>query len=441
MSFRRLCCGGLALAVLSCSSTPPPTSSPPPLSEPAVSATPTSIHSVGLRVFQDELLAAGNVSADPSRQGRVGAPTSGRITEVYVATGDRVRRGQPLARFHSPDLTRARADHEHAQLRLELATRTLEQRRQAFQLGDSSQRPVEEARNEVATSKGEEAVARSALDLSRSKLQRVEDLVSHGVSPRQELDEARAAVRQAEARWRQAREVLGVARSHSRREERLNAAGSLVMPRLLEAENELKLAQEEVRHSAHVLYDLGQPEADGLTLRAPRDGVVVSCQAVQGQAITANESLFEVLDSSKLWLWIYLYEADQSRVRMDMPVTVVVEALPGRQFEGRISYLPPQVEIPSRALRARVVVDNPSGLLKVGMAARVKVALGPPRKSPAIPLEALVEGDKVMVEGQTQPRKVKVGLRQENWVEVLQGLELGERVVSQGGYLLESEAP
>ena len=400
MFLRILLSCGLALVLCACNG-PQPVSSTATPPTPSRSESPTDTVEVGLRTFQDELMAAGNISADPSRQGRVGAPTSGRITEVYVAAGDRVRRGQPLARFHSPDLTRARADHERAQLRLELATRTLEQRRQAFRLGDSSQRPVEEARNELAAAQGEEAVARSALQLSRSRLSRVEDLVSHGVSAQQELDEARAAVRQAEARWQQARGLLQVARAHRSREERLNAAGSLVLPRILEAENELKLAQEEVRHTAHVLYDLGQPEADGLTLRAPRDGVVVMAQAVQGQAITANEALFEILDPSQLWLWIYLYEADQPRVRLNMPVTVEVEALPNRRFEGRISYLPPQVEVPSRALRARVVVDNPGGLLKVGMAARVKVALGAPRRSPAIPQEALLEGDQVVVDGQS----------------------------------------
>lgn len=437
MSLRMLCFSGLALAFCACNGPAPTAPSPAPT--PARSAAPVDTVEVGWRTFQDELMAAGNISADPSRQGRVGAPTSGRLTEVYVAAGDRVRRGQPLARFHSPDLTRARADHEHALLRLELATRSLEQRRQAFRLGDSSQRPVEEARNEVVAAQGEEAVARSALQLSRKQLDRVHDLVSHGVSAQQDLDEARAAVRQAEARWQQARGLLQVARSHRSREERLNAAGSLVLPKILEAENELKLAQEEVRHTAHVLDDLGQPEADGLTLRSPRDGVVVLAQAVQGQAITANEALFEILDPSQLWLWIYLYEADQSRVRLNMPVTVEVEALPGRRFEGRISYLPPQVEVPSRALRARVVVNNSSGLLKVGMAARVKVALGAPRQSLAIPQEALLEGNQVMVEG--QPREVEVGLRQGPWVEVRQGLKAGERVLNQGAYLLQQEAP
>lgn len=421
--------------------------SPPPSSSSDVSPSPVNgsesaqIQSVPaeLRRLQDSIVAAGNITADPLRQGQVGSPASGRITEVYAAPGDTVTQGQPLARLHSPDLTRARADREHALLRLQLATRTLAQRRELYRLGDSSQRPVEEARNELAAALGEEQVARNTFELNTRKLNRVRDLLQHGVSTQQELEEAEAAQQQAQSRWRQAQGVLQVARHHREREERLAAGGSLVQTKILEAENEFRLAQEEVSHADEILNDLGSPDENGLLLRAPRSGVVLSSQARLGQAVTADQALFEILDARKLWLWVTLYEADQSRVRTGMPVSVTVEALPGRAFQGRISYLPPVVELPSRSLKARVLVDNPHGLLKVGMAARVTIALGPARQAVMVPFEAVQQGGVVYVGN--EPRKVETGTRQGDWIEIRRGVAAGERVVSSGAYLLQSEGP
>ncbi|MCW5868910.1 MAG: efflux RND transporter periplasmic adaptor subunit, partial [Candidatus Eremiobacteraeota bacterium] len=234
---------------------------------------------------------------------------------------------------------------------------------------------------------------------------------------------------------------LEVARQHRRREERLAASGSLSAPRILEAENELALAREEVAHSAEILHDLGldpDSQQDGLWLKASRAGTVVSSQASLGQAVTADQALFEILDPGRLWLWIYVHEQDQARVRLGQTVQVEVEALPGHRFTGHLSYLPPQVELPSRALRCRVVVDNPELLLKVGMAARVRLALSAPHQAVTIPPAALLGENRIFVGNgdKYEARQVILGLRRQDWIEVKQGLQPGEAVVTAGADLL-----
>lgn len=426
---------GMAVCLCACAPARPPAAPPPPLLE-EIRTSPALVRSI-----QDELVASGNITADPARQGQVGAPASGRLTQILIHPGQSVQAGQPLARLHSPELTRARAAHQDALLRLQLAQRTLEQRRQLYRLGDSALRPVEEARNEFSSATSELEISRSSHQLARKKLERARDLYRHGIATQQELEEAEAAYEQSQSRVLQSQRQLEVALQYRRREERLAASGSLSAPRILEAENELALAREEVSHSAEILSDLGiEPDSreDGLLLRASRSGILINSQAALGQAVTADQPLFEILDPARLWLWIYVHEQDQPRVRLGQQVVVEVEALPGRSFTGRISYLPPQVELPSRALRCRVVVDNPQMLLKVGMAARVRLALSAPRQGVTVPQAALQGDDRVFVgsQGHYQPRQVVTGLRRQDWVEIVRGLSAGEPVVTAGADLL-----
>jgi len=349
-----------------------------------------------IREIRESLTAAGNLTADPSLQSEVGSPVSGRIRELFVMPGARVLPGQPLARLNSPDVSKARSDLHHAQLRLKLAQSTLQQRRQRSRLGDLSQRPLEEAQNELSLAVAELEVASSDLALSKKKLARVKDLLDHGIATQQELEEARAGAEQAHSRWSQAHRQQRIAEQHKTREARLSKAGALVTLPIMEAENELQLAQEEVYHSRKVLEDLGvdsQGEGNGLFLRAPLGGIVVSSSARLGQAVSADQQLFEILDPSRLWLWVYLYESDQGLVSLGMPVTVTVATLAGKQFRGKISNLPPVVEIPTRTLKARVVVENPQGLLRVGMSAQAHIGLRAPRKALTVPVASIVQKD------------------------------------------------
>lgn len=439
----------LALLIAGCSSAPPGRPSPTPTVSGGVLSGEIDSQLAEVREIREVLVAAGNLTADPGLQAEVGSPVGGRVEKLFAVPGDRVGVAQPLARLQSTEVTRARNQYHQAQLRLKLAENTLEQRRLQSKLGDISRRPLEEAQSELSQAISEREVAASGLALHRKKLIRARDLLEHGIGTRQELEEAEAEEQQARSRLEQAERQLRIARNHKDRESRLARSGALVTPLLLEAENEVALAREEVIHSRDALRDLGvEGEGEGLLLRAPVAGVIVESQARLGQATTPDQALFTILDSRRLWLWVYLYEAEQARVKIGMPATVAVSALPGRMFSARISDLPPVVELPARSLRARLEVDNADGSLRVGMAARVTIALRSPRRALMVPVVSLLtQGDRNVVyvqvdSGEYQPAEVQLGYRDpdQQWVEIVSGLKPGQRVLTRGAYLMGTGA-
>lgn len=412
---------------------------------PAAPPTPTATGAAELsqmvtatpRLWQDTVVATGNLTADPDRQSQVGSPATGRITQVWAKVGDHVNPGQPLARLQSPEILKTAADYHHAEVRYQLAQKTLEQRRQVARLGDLSRRPVEEARNEYAAARSEFEMAGSALTVTRKRQSRNQDLYQHGISTQQQTEEDQAALEESQSRLEKARYQLEVAREHLAREERVAQSGSMVTTRILEAETEAALAREEMEHSRKLLENFGVHSltGDSVDLRANRSGVVVQRAVSAGQWVSAEQELFLILDPSRLWLWLNLYEKDFPRVRVGMAVR-----LPDLKMRGRVSYLAPQLEQGSRTQLVRIEVDNP-GNLRVGMFTRAEILVGPEHTSLALP-KAAVQGDGWVYvrnqDGSFGARRVKLGLEDKvaGVREICSGLRSGEEVLGEGSYLL-----
>jgi len=355
--------------------------------------------------------------------------------------GDRVQPGQALARLQGPEILKASADFHHAEVRYQLAQKTLAQRRQLARLGDLSRRPVEEARNEYAAGNSELEMAQSALTVTRKRLLRTKDLYQHGITTQQQLEEDLASQEEAQSRLEKARHQLEVAREHRTREERVAQSGALVIPKILEAETEAALAREEMEHSRQLLKNFGVQnlESDSVDLRASRAGVVVQRAVSTGQWVSAEQELFQILDPSHLWLWLNLYERDFPRVRTGMSVR-----LPDLHMQGRVSYLAPQLEQGSRTQLVRVEVKN-HGSLRIGMFTRAEILVGPAHTGVCLP-KAAVQGEGWVyvrdAQGKFQARRVKLGLEDKpaGLREIVSGLAPGEVVLGEGSYLLHQSA-
>ncbi|MFN8611267.1 MAG: efflux RND transporter periplasmic adaptor subunit [Vulcanimicrobiota bacterium] len=415
---------------------PAVTPSPTPASETPALLASEATATVEWRQWQDKVVATGNLTADPDLQSRMGSPANGRITELLAGVGDRVHTGQPLARLDSPEVMKALADYHHAEVRLQLAEKTLRQRKDQARLGDLSRRPVEEARNEYFTSQSEVKIAATALELANKRLLRTRDLLSNGVASQQQLDEDTAGQKEAQARLEKARSQLSVAQEHRMREESLATSGSLITTRILEAETERALAHEEVEHSRQLLRNFGVTslEPEPLALRAPVSGVVVARSVSIGQWVSAEQELFQIVDPKRLWLWLNLYENDFPKVRLGMLVR-----LPELGCQGRISYLAPQLEPGSRTQPVRVEINNP-GNLRIGMFGKAEILVGPAHRGLSLPLAAIQGKDTVFVSagGRTQARRVRLGAEDKaaGLREVVSGVSAGEKVVTTGSYLL-----
>lgn len=182
-----------------------------------------------------------------------------------------------------------------------------------------------------------------------------------------------------------------------------------------------------------------------LTLHAPTSGIVMEKNVVEGQAFQPGANLYLVAGLSEVWVNAEVFESDAAWVREGMPAEVTVNALPGRTFTGRVEYLYPTLEDRTRSMRARIELANPDGALRPGMYATVRMTAGM-SEALTVPASAVLhtgERGVVFVDmggGQLMPHEVALGVRGDELVQVLSGLEPGARVVTSAQFLLDSES-
>jgi Cu(I)/Ag(I) efflux system membrane fusion protein len=179
---------------------------------------------------------------------------------------------------------------------------------------------------------------------------------------------------------------------------------------------------------------------------APQDGVVTRLSIREGMYVTPEMELFTIADLSNIWVLVEVYEAQLDWVKPGLSAEIEVPALPGRKWEGEVDYLYPELTPTTRTLKVRLKFPNPARNLKPNMFADVVIYGGPLRDAVKIPREALIEtGARESVvlaldEGRFQPVDVKTGMRGQGQVEILEGLQEGQRVVVSGQFLIDSES-
>ena len=184
-----------------------------------------------------------------------------------------------------------------------------------------------------------------------------------------------------------------------------------------------------------------------MVFRAPVDGVVIEKMAVAGQMMKPGERLYRLADLSRVWVLAQIYEQDLPFVRSGQEATVRVTYGPERIIEGRVDLLLPQVEDQTRTATARIVLPNADGSLRPGMFVDVRFAAQIADDAVLVPdLAVLRSGEHNTVflanpDGSFEPREVRLGVRsQGNLYQVLDGLTAGERVVTSGQFMLDSES-
>ena len=203
------------------------------------------------------------------------------------------------------------------------------------------------------------------------------------------------------------------------------------------------------------LWDISEAQVDEilrtgevqrtLTLHAPASGVVVEKNVVEGQAIQPGQTLYTIANLSEVWVEAELREAEAGSVREGSAADIELAAYPGRPFKGRVEYIYPTLDDESRTLKARVAVANSEGRLKPGMYATVRITTAS-RRALAAPASAVMRtGERSMVfvdmgGGRLMPHEVETGRIGEGYVEILSGVEPGQRVVTSAQFLLDSES-
>jgi hypothetical protein len=236
-------------------------------------------------------------------------------------------------------------------------------------------------------------------------------------------------------------------------------------PDLYSAQNEYVLALNQVggpglKASARQklkLFDISEDQIAQLeksrqpqrTLRvdAPIEGIVVEKMAVRGQMVEAGMKLYRLADLNIVWVQSQIYEQDLALLKLGQEAEVSLSYLPDRKFTGRVTYIYPTVDEKTRTARVRMEFHNPGLFLKPGMFATVELRAELKPDALLVPDSAVLRsGEKNTVfaaldGGHFEPREVRLGPRADNnSYEVLSGLTEGERVVTSGQFMLDSES-
>jgi membrane fusion protein, copper/silver efflux system len=184
-----------------------------------------------------------------------------------------------------------------------------------------------------------------------------------------------------------------------------------------------------------------------IAVRAPADGVVIEKPVQEGMRIEAGQPLYKTADLSDIWLIAEVQEQDLGLIRSGQSADVRFVAFPGRSFEGKVEFVYPSLSPETRTARVRIVIPNPDLVLRAAMYASVEIATPAAEGAVlAIPASSVIDSGARQVvlidrgEGRFEPRPVRIGAQGGDWVEVVEGVKAGEKVVTSANFLIDAES-
>ncbi|MGQ0683754.1 efflux RND transporter periplasmic adaptor subunit [Bradyrhizobium sp.] len=179
---------------------------------------------------------------------------------------------------------------------------------------------------------------------------------------------------------------------------------------------------------------------------APRDGIVLERNAIDGMRAQPGDVLFRVADTSVVWAMVDVAERDLGLVAVGQKVAVKARSFPGREFAGTIAVIYPQINRDTRTARVRVELANADLVLLPDMYVDAEINVGRSDAVLAVPESAVLDTgtrQSVLVDkgrGRFEPREVKIGQRGDGYIEVRDGLADGEPVVVAANFLIDAES-
>ncbi len=188
-----------------------------------------------------------------------------------------------------------------------------------------------------------------------------------------------------------------------------------------------------------------QPQAT-ITLSAPISGMIQTLDVRSGMTLSAGQTLAKINGLDSVWLEAAVPEAQAGGIRVGSTIAAHLTAYPSDTFHGKVIAVLPDINMESRTLRVRIELPNPNGRLKLGMFAQVQLQTGKNQAQLLIPEEAVIRtGTRnvvilALVGGHFQPVQVELGQSANGQIAILSGLQIGQRVVASGQFLIDSEA-
>lgn len=263
-----------------------------------------------------------------------------------------------------------------------------------------------------------------------------------------------AAGAEAEAAYAAARSKLGLAEAQAAREQvlfskRVSPQQDLQVARQAASEAAIGLREADRKMRLLGLVPGRRGRAAGgpvrLAVTAPFDGTLIDRKVAAGDQVGEGAPLFQLANLDRVWVVAAAFERDTGQLRVGLPAKVTTAADPGRSFEGRVAWISDVLDERSRTLSVRVELENAERLLRPGSFAQVAVTpTGSPRGL-VVPADAVLrqKADQIVfvqtADDTFQRREVKLGDHTAQAIEIVSGLQPGERVVTNGAFALLSE--
>lgn len=343
-------------------------------------------------------VARGDIQVTSTLTGRVEAETevpvpaklSARVVAVRVRVGGKVEAGQVLVELDKKDVA--------------------EQVRQAEANLKVAEASLPPASGESAAAAG----ARVALESAQADLKRIESLKEQGLASEQAWEQAKARAAGAAAQYQA---VLDQERAAQARYEQAQAA-----------------------------LELARSQLENATVTAPIAGVVASLPVQAGQTVGPGALVATIVNMERVKIEVNVPEKDVVHLKEGQAAEVRIASLKGKEFTGKLTSLAPAADPKTRSFLGEVTLENPGYVLKPGMFAEVRLATETRRGVVVVPQDAVIlEGDKQVVyvvsDDKAHRREVKLGLGNDEVVEVLSGVKEGEDLVVTGQDYLEDGVP
>jgi RND family efflux transporter MFP subunit len=265
---------------------------------------------------------------------------------------------------------------------------------------------------------------------------------------------------QAQSRYLTTQAELEEHHKHHARTMKLVEIGAASREELEQATSKLRSAESELASQRQRLLLLGlspqrisslrAPEqvSSEVSLPAPVSGTVIARSANPGEVIQADKEILRIADLSSVWVIGQVYEKDLARIKAGSGASITSEAYPGRVFRGQVSYVDPTLDPATRTAQVRIELANPDQALKIGMYVNVAFAtLGGAESAVAVvPSNAVqnINNQHVVFvalnEGNVfAMRPVRLGPEANGRYPVLEGVSVGDRIVTEGSFLLRAE--
>jgi Cu(I)/Ag(I) efflux system membrane fusion protein len=192
------------------------------------------------------------------------------------------------------------------------------------------------------------------------------------------------------------------------------------------------------------IRESGKPVTN-VTLYSPVAGYVIARNAFENQKVSPDTDLYTVADLSRVWVLANVFEYEAPQVRVGQTATVKLPYAGGKEYRARVGYIQPQVDPATRTVAVRLELPNPGLALKPEMFVDVELSI-PQRAQLTVPADAVLDSGlrkTVFIDrgdGYFEPREVETGQTIGDRVAILKGLTAGERVVTSGNFLINSES-